>query len=102
MNSGLLTFVLTLILVGYSGFVASQPPLPTPVQYEALGQIDRLDSATAEIWIDKQRFRLSPGLVIHGLPEGSRLQSGQRIGYVEGPSMDRELGTVTQVWVIDE
>lgn len=101
-NLGLSSLVLVLILVGYSGSIASQPPLPTSVQFEALGQIDRIDSVTAEIWIDEQRFRLSPGLVIHGLSPGARLQSGQRVGYVEGPSVDGELGTITQVWVIDE
>jgi hypothetical protein len=69
--------------------------------YELMGSIAHLDSATGEIRIGQERFRLAPNLVIRDLPDGQSLRRGLNVGYVVQYGAAGDIPLVTHLWVIE-
>lgn len=69
--------------------------------YELMGSIAHLDSATGEIRIGQERFRLAPDLVIRDLPDGQSLRRGLNVGYVVQYGAPGDTPLVTHLWVIE-
>jgi hypothetical protein len=96
-----LTGALLLPLLGTVPAVA-EPQLIDYSRFEAVGQVEFIDSAAGQLRVHGQAFRLAPGLVIHGHAGSGRLQPGQAIGYRVDTRSGGTAPLITDIWVLDE
>ena len=80
----------------------SEPQLIQFGRFEAVGKIEYIDSATGQLRVHGQDFRLAPQVTIHGHAGTGRLQPGQAIGYRVDPRSGGTAPLITDVWVLDE
>jgi hypothetical protein len=99
----LLVQVGTLLLpLSLAAPVMSEPQLIDYNRFEAVGKVEFIDSATGQLRVHGQAFRLAPGVAIHGHAGTGRLQSGQAIGYRVDPRSGAAAPLITDIWVLDE
>lgn len=80
----------------------SEPQLIQFGHFEAVGKIEFIDSATGQLRVHGQAFRLAPQVTIHGHAGTGRLQPGQAIGYRVDPRSGGTAPLITDVWMLDE
>lgn len=98
----LLGVALVLLPLVGAGPAMAEPQLIDYSRFEAVGSIESIDSATGQLRIHGQAYRLAPGVMIHGHAALGRLVPGQSIGYRVDPRSGGSAPLITDVWVLGE
>jgi hypothetical protein len=82
--------------------VVSEPRLIEFGRFEAVGEVQSVDTGAGVLSVHGTSFQLAPDLVIHGQTGPGGLRAGQSIGYRLDPRFGGPKGLITEIWVMNE